>query len=97
MNKLQIEGEILFEDKIRYTPSGLVVQSFKIGHKSFQKEANLKKDVSIELEAIFIDKHMRKEIQIGKQFLFIGFLDKKSFKSTKLVFHISEIKKLGVI
>jgi primosomal replication protein N len=49
------------------------------------------------LEAIFIDKHMRKEIQIGKQFLFIGFLDKKSFKSTKLVFHISEIKKLGVI
>jgi len=60
VNKLQIEGEILFEDKIRYTPSGLVVQSFKIGHKSFQQEANLKKDVSIELEAIFIDKHMRK-------------------------------------
>ena len=92
MNKLQIEGEILFEDKIRYTPSGLVVQSFKIGHKSFQQEANLKKDVSIELEAIFIDKHMRKEIQIGKKGLFIGFMDKKSFKSTQLIFHVTEFK-----
>ena len=41
MNKLQIDGEIIFEDKIRHTPSGLVVQRFKIEHQSLQTEANL--------------------------------------------------------
>ena len=78
MNKLQIDGEIIFEDKIRYTPSGLVVQRFKIEHQSLQEEANLDKQVSIEVDAIFINKQLRKEIQIGKKGLFTGFMDKKS-------------------
>lgn len=92
MNKLQIDGEIIFEDQIRYTPSGLIVQRFKIKHKSLQKEANLDKQVGIEMEAIFINKQIRKEIQVGKKGLFIGFMDKKSFKSTQLIFHVTEIK-----
>ena len=92
MNKLQIDGEIIFEDQIRYTPSGLIVQRFKIKHKSLQKEADLDKQVGIEVEAIFINKQIRKEIQVGKKGLFIGFMDKKSFKSTQLIFHVTEIK-----
>jgi primosomal replication protein N len=92
VNKLQIDGEIIFEDQIRYTPSGLIVQRFKIKHKSLQKEANLDKQVGIEMEAIFINKQIRKEIQVGKKGLFIGFMDKKSFKSTQLIFHVTEIK-----
>ena len=92
MNKLQIDGEIIFEDQIRHTPSGLIVQRFKIKHKSLQKEANLDKQVGIEMEAIFINKEIRKEIQVGKKGLFFGFMDKKSFKSTQLIFHVTEIK-----
>jgi len=92
VNNLQIDGEIIFEDQIRYTPSGLIVQRFKIKHKSLQKEANLDKQVGIEMEAIFINKQIRKEIQVGKKGLFIGFMDKKSFKSTQLIFHVTEIK-----
>lgn len=92
MNKLQIYGEIIFEDQIRYTPSGLIVQRFKIKHKSLQKEVDLDKQVGIEMEAIFINKQIRKEIQVGKKGLFIGFMDKKSFKSTQLIFHVTEIK-----
>ena len=92
MNKLQIDGEIIFEDKIRHTPSGLVVQRFKIEHQSLKEEANLDKQVSIELDAIFINKQLRKEIQIGKKALFTGFMDKKSFKSTQLIFHVTEFK-----
>ena len=59
MNKLQIDGEIIFEDKIRHTPSGLVVQRFKIEHQSLQKEANLNKQVGIEVDAIFINKTIK--------------------------------------
>ena len=92
MNKLQIDGEIIFEDQIRHTPSGLIVQRFKLKHKSLQKEADLDKQVGIEVEAIFINKQIRKEIQVGKKGLFIGFMDKKSFKSTQLIFHVTEIK-----
>ena len=68
------------------------MQRFKIKHKSLQKEANLDKQVGIEMEAIFINKQIRKEIQVGKKGLFIGFMDKKSFKSTQLIFHVTEIK-----
>ncbi|MBT3826926.1 MAG: hypothetical protein HOF49_03735 [Nitrosomonadales bacterium] len=92
MNKLQIDGEITFEDQIRHTPSGLVVQRFKIKHKSLQEEANSKKQVGIEVEAIFINRDIRKEIQVGKKGLFMGFMDKKSYKSTQLIFHVTEIK-----
>ena len=92
MNKLQIDGEIIFEEKIRYTPSGFVVQGFKIEHKSLQKEANLDKQVGIEVNAVFINKQLRKEIHIGKKGLFIGFMDKKSFKSMQLIFHVTEFK-----
>ena len=92
MNKLQIDGEIIFEDQIRHTPSGLIVQRFKIEHKSVQKEANLDKQVGIEVDAIFINKQLRKEIKVGKKGLFIGFMDKKSFKSTQLIFHVTEVK-----
>ena len=67
MNKLQIEGEIIFEDRIRHTPSGLVVQRFKIEHQSLQKEANLDKQVGIKVDAVFINKQLSKEIQIGKK------------------------------
>jgi len=52
----------------------------------------LDKQVGIEMEAIFINKQIRKEIQVGKKGLFIGFMDKKSFKSTQLIFHVTEIK-----
>jgi len=92
VNKLQIDGEIIFEDKIRHTPSGLVVQRFKIEHQSLQEEANLDKQVGIEVDAIFINKQLRKEIQIGKKGSFVGFMDKKSFKSTQLIFHVTEFK-----
>jgi hypothetical protein len=44
------------------------------------------------MEAIFINKEIRKEIQVGKKGLFFGFMDKKSFKSTQLIFHVTEIK-----
>ncbi len=54
MNKFQIDGEIILKNKIRYTPSGLIVQSFMIRHKSNQQEANLKKVVGLELEAVFL-------------------------------------------
>jgi len=70
----------------------LVVQRFKIKHKSLQEEANSKKQVGIEVEAIFINRDIRKEIQVGKKGLFMGFMDKKSYKSTQLIFHVTEIK-----
>ena len=92
MNKLQIDGEIIFEDQIRHTPSGLIVQRFKIKHESLQKEANLDKQVGIQVDAVFINKQLRKEIQIGKKGLFFGFMDKKSFKSMQLIFHVTEFK-----
>jgi len=77
VNKFQIDGEIILKNKIRYTPSGLIVQSFMIRHKSNQQEANLKKVVGLELEAVFINKQEKKEIQIGNKCLFIGFFRKK--------------------
>jgi primosomal replication protein N len=68
------------------------VQRFKIEHQSLQEEVNLDKQVSVEVDAIFINQQLREEIQIGKKGLFIGFIDKKSFKSTQLIFHVTEFK-----
>ena len=54
MNKLAISGEVTQLEALRYTPAGLPLLSFVIGHVSEVEEASLKRKVECEVKAVAI-------------------------------------------
>ena len=96
MNKFSLEGEIAYLENIRFTPAGLSVLNMRIKHTSRQKEATLNKLVNLEIESVVIWKLTELRLIVGNKYKFHGFLEKKSLKSNKIIFHIDQINNIGV-
>ncbi len=92
MNKLAISGEVTQLEALRYTPAGLPLLSFAIHHVSEVKEAGLKRKVECVVNAVAIGDLAKTNIQLGTKLNALGFLAKRSAKSTQLVMHIKNIK-----
>lgn len=93
MNNFSLDGEIVYLDKLRFTPAGLAVLSLRIKHTSRQKEAALSKIVNLEIESVVIGELAKEIMTVGDKYLFYGFIEKKSLKSNQVIFHITQINK----
>lgn len=91
MNKLAISGQVTHLEDLRYTPAGLPLLSFVISHVSEDVEAGLKRKVECEVKAVAIGDLANSNIQLGTKLRALGFLAKRSAKSTQLVLHIKNI------
>jgi primosomal replication protein N len=92
VNKLAISGEVTQIEALRYTPAGLPLLSFVISHVSEVTEAGLKRKVECELNAVALGDLATSNVQLGTQLKALGFLAKRSAKSTQLVLHIKNIE-----
>ena len=92
MNEYSLFGEIIYLEVMRFTPAGIPVLSFRIRGESEQSEAGLKRIVNVDIESVVIGGLANHDLRVGKKFSFFGFFDKKSKKSSHLVFHITQIK-----
>jgi len=92
VNKLAISGEVTQVETLRYTPAGLPLLSFVISHVSENVEAGLKRKVECEIKAVAIGDLAKIDIQLGAKLNALGFLAKRSAKSTQLVLHIKNIE-----
>ncbi len=92
MNKLAISGQVTQLDDLRYTPAGLPLLSFVISHVSEDIEAGMKRKVECEVKAVAIGDIANTNIQLGTQLNALGFLAKRSAKSTQLVLHIKHLE-----
>ena len=54
MNNFSLDGEVVYLEKIRFTPAGLAVLRLRIKHTSRQIEASLNKIVNLEIESVVI-------------------------------------------
>ncbi len=79
-------------ETLRYTPAGLPLLSFVISHVSEDVEAGLKRKVECEIKAVAIGDLANTNIQLGTTLRALGFLAKRSAKSTQLVMHIKNIE-----
>jgi primosomal replication protein N len=91
VNKLAISGQVTQIEELRYTPAGLPLLSFVISHASEDVEAGMKRKVECDLKAIAIGDLATSNIQLGTKLRALGFLAKRSAKSTQLVLHIKNI------
>ena len=92
MNEYSLFGEIIHRDTKRFTPAGIPVLSLKIRAESEKSEAGLKRIVNVDIESVVIGELANNDFKMGNKFSFFGFFDKRSKKSTHLVFHITQIK-----
>ncbi|MEE9330702.1 MAG: primosomal replication protein N [Methylophilaceae bacterium] len=92
MNKLAISGEVAQLEALRYTPAGLPLLSFVINHVSEVTEAGLKRKVECDVKAVAVGSLATSNIQLGTKLNALGFLAKRSAKSTQLVMHIKNIE-----
>jgi primosomal replication protein N len=92
VNRLQISACIAERDALRYTPAGIPIVSAKLLHSSTQKEAGIERMIEFELAAQAAGEISGRfnQAELGKVFMFTGFLARKNRNSKSLVFHISD-------
>lgn len=92
MNKLELQAEVVHIEPLRYTPAGIPLLSVVLRHVSEQVEAGMKRKVECEVNAVALGDLALKGMKVGSNILAIGFLAKRSLKSTQLVMHINHIE-----
>jgi primosomal replication protein N len=94
INRVQLFGELLSVQPIRYTPAGLPVTEASLGHHSEQQEAGLKRQVTCEIpvKALGNLAHQLAAAQTGTRLIATGFLAAKSLKSRQLILHLESIE-----
>lgn len=95
MNNLTLQAEVVQIEPLRYTPAGLPLLSVVLRHVSVQVEAGMKRKVECVVNAVAIGDLALTKLALGTQVRAIGFLAKRSLKSTQLVMHINQIAVLN--
>ena len=94
INLVQLTGQLLSVQPIRYTPAGIPVTEATLGHHSEQQEAGLKRQVTCEVpvKALGPLAHQLAAATIGTELKACGFIAAKSLKSRQLILHLETIE-----
>ena len=94
INRVQLSGQLLSVQPIRYTPAGIPVTEATLGHHSEQQEAGLKRQVTCEVpvKALGPLAHQLAAASIGTALKASGFIAAKSLKSRQLILHLETIE-----
>ena len=94
INRVQLSGQLLSVQPLRYTPAGIPVTEATLGHHSEQQEADLKRQVTCEVpvKALGNLAHQLAAATIGTSLKATGFIAAKSLKSRQLILHLETIE-----
>ena len=94
-NRFVLRARLVQKDQLRRTPAGVAVLTFIVSHQSFQQEAGLPREVSLDVECIAIgDVGERLDpLELGVELELTGFIAAKSRKSRVLVMHTTEFER----
>lgn len=93
-NELRLDGRLIERSALRYTPAGVPAVSFSLQHESEQIEAELPRQVAIELQALALGQPSRliAAAPLGCALKLTGFLAAKSRRSKTAVLHVTTIE-----
>lgn len=93
-NRVVLTGRIAEMDALRYTPAGLPLMAFRIGHVSEQVEAGFRRRVECEIPAMAMGEPAQAVAgcKAGDSIKAEGFLARKSQHSRQLVLHLNKIE-----
>lgn len=95
-NQVKFSGVLVQRDALRYTPAGLPLIECKILHESQQTEANMARQVKVELAALAVGELAKKlsQLELAQTLSVSGFLAQKSQKSSHIVLHICSLENI---
>lgn len=93
-NRLEIDGEIVALDQLRYTPAGIPILTITFRHTSIQDEAGMKRQAECEIQAVAMAELAKQaqSLSIGEKIKVAGFLARKSLKNDRLMLHINALQ-----
>ena len=91
-NRVELTGQILETSGLRFTPAGVSTVQMRLAHGSELEEAGRMRQVVCEVEAIAFGEIAQRLSQspAGTQVKVIGFLDRKSPRSSLLTLHVTD-------
>ncbi|HYD95424.1 MAG TPA: primosomal replication protein N [Noviherbaspirillum sp.] len=94
MNQLRLIAAIAEREAVRYTPAGIPIVAARLQHASEQVEANIPRRIDLEIAAVAAGEISGRfnQAELGKIFLFTGFLARKNRNSKSLVFHVTDFE-----
>lgn len=93
-NQLQLVATLETLEPVRRTPAGVMVVSCLLAHRSEQEEAGLRRDVTVELEAVALGEMAKLLAQAspGMSVSVTGFMAAKGLRNRKPVLHLNKIE-----
>ncbi len=93
-NRVALCGRIVQLEALRYTPAGIPITNFRIGHVSQQMEGGSLRRAECEVSCVAVEGVALKisRLKLGDQLQVEGFLARRSLKTAQLVLHVNRIK-----
>ena len=94
INLTQLSGQLLERGVTRYTPAGVQVVEFLLGHSSRQIEATSERQVDCEMSCIAIGQtaQLLNASKVGDALVVSGFLAARSLKRRSPVLHVTTVE-----
>lgn len=92
MNQFSCVARVVEREALRFTPAGIPIVSFRLRHVSEQVEAGIPRQIDMEIPAIAAGEisGSLSQATLDYDYLFHGFIARKSRNSKSLVFHVTE-------
>lgn len=97
MNRMLIDACMLQKAPLRHNLTGVAVVDVLIAHTSEQLEQGSYRQVHYEIEGLGMGEvaHVLNACELGVYYRMEGFLNRKSLRSAKLRFHITQVSALN--
>lgn len=94
VNRCALSGQLIERGQLRYTPTGIPVIEFCVGHVSEQQEAGGLRRVECEMPCVAVGPAalMLKTADPGMVLEAKGFLAARSLRQKSVVFHVTHIE-----
>ncbi len=96
MNRLEVEGQILEQSPVRYTPAGIPVLEFLLSHESEVSEAGVPRRIAFALQILVMGDlvQMAGTIGLGTTVRIQGFIAPVRKDSPKFRLHAQRIQQI---
>jgi primosomal replication protein N len=90
-NRVELGGQVVYNDGLRHTPAGLASLLLRLAHASEQSEAGHSRRVECELEAVAFGKPAERlaGLEVGARVGLSGFLDRKGLRDSRPILHVT--------
>jgi len=91
-NQVELNGEVIEREALRYTPAGIAILAFRVRHESTQTEAKMPRQVKFEIDAVAAGETAQQmdAMRPGQRARLRGFLATRSRLSVRIVLHVNQ-------